>query len=114
MEAQQAYLSLLTIPFEARQKVELSFVDLKESAGQSGEALMKLALDADDHRIVAQIRTRDGFIVEPWVILVQAINHAADHRRQISGMMRSLGITPPDLDGWTFGQEMGALSPLSA
>jgi uncharacterized damage-inducible protein DinB len=52
--------------------------------------------------------------VEPWVILVQVINHATEHREQIKSMLTALGITPPDIDGWDFGDVMKALVPMSS
>ena len=36
------------------------------------------------------------------VLLTQAINHATEHRSQIMATLTQLGITPPDLDGWTY------------
>jgi uncharacterized damage-inducible protein DinB len=59
-----------------------------------------------------QLQTRDGFYVEPWVIMVQVINHATEHREQIKSMLSSLGITPPDLDGWNYGEFTNALLPI--
>ena len=51
--------------------------------------------------------------MEPWVILVQAINHATEHREQINSMLSALGITPPDLDGWSYGEAIQALVPVT-
>jgi uncharacterized damage-inducible protein DinB len=45
--------------------------------------------------------------------MVQAINHATEHREQISSMLTALGVTPPDLDGWAYGEATGALIPIS-
>jgi uncharacterized damage-inducible protein DinB len=44
-------------------------------------------------------------------VLVQAIDHAAEHREQIKSMLSALGITPPDIDGWSYGEVAGALRP---
>jgi uncharacterized damage-inducible protein DinB len=57
--------------------------------------------------------TRDGYYVEPWVILVQIINHATEHREQIKSMLTALGITPPSIDGWDYGETVHALFPIS-
>lgn len=35
-----------------------------------------------------------------WVIIVQAINPATEHREQIKSMLSTLGVTPPRIDGW--------------
>jgi uncharacterized damage-inducible protein DinB len=111
--SQQGYLSLLTLPVEARPRVSLQFTELQESARSSGEGLLALARDMTDDYLKTQIRTTDGYIVEPWVVLVQVINHATEHREQIKSMLSALGVVPPDLDGWTYGEVTDALVPLS-
>ena len=40
-------------------------------------------------------------------LLVQAINHATEHRTQISAIITQLGIEPPDLSGWVYMEETG-------
>ena len=37
------------------------------------------------------------------VILVQAINHATEHRGHAATILTQLGITPPAMDGWEHG-----------
>jgi uncharacterized damage-inducible protein DinB len=37
------------------------------------------------------------------VILVQAIDHAAEHRTHAATILTQLGIEPPPMDGWRFG-----------
>jgi uncharacterized damage-inducible protein DinB len=77
----------------------------------SGEAL--LALLRDESKIpTTSLQTRDGFHVEPWVVIVQIINHATEHREQINSMLSAMGITPPDMDGWSHGDAMGVLIPI--
>ena len=110
VESQRGYLALLTLPPEARQHAPLSFAELAESATASGEGLLALACG---ERLETRLKTTDGYVVEPWVVMLQAINHATDHRRQISGMLRAMGVTPPRLDGWAFGEAGGALVPTS-
>ena len=36
------------------------------------------------------------------LILLQAVNHATEHRSQIATILTQLGIEPPAMDGWTF------------
>lgn len=114
VESQQGYLSLLTLPPEARHSAPLSFAELRDSASRSGEGLLALARDETSQHFETRLRTTDGYLVERWVVMVQSINHATDHRRQIRGMLRALGVDPPDLDGWAFGEVAGALVPVSA
>ncbi len=113
VESQRGYLSLLTLPPEARNQPPLAFAELKESAIESGEELLSLRQEKATGKLKNRIRTKDGYFVDPWVVTVQVINHGNDHRRQISGMLRALGVAPPVLDGWSFGEAEGALVPAS-
>jgi uncharacterized damage-inducible protein DinB len=45
--------------------------------------------------------------------MVQAINHATEHREQIKSMLSSLGVTHPEIDGWDYGEVTKALIPIS-
>jgi uncharacterized damage-inducible protein DinB len=112
-EAQQGYLSLLTLPPEARSKCTLSFAELRGSITRTGEALLVLVRDGALDRLTSRLRTRDGYLVEPWVVLLQVLNHATDHRRQVQSMLRALGVTPPRIDGWAFGEFAGGMEAVS-
>lgn len=111
--SQRNYLATLTLPVEARINPTLSFAELRESAHISGEGLLALAKGEPDNPVKSPVQTRDGYTVEPWVLMVQVINHANEHREQVSSMLTALGITPPDLDGWSFGAATGASVPVS-
>jgi len=111
--AQQGYLSLLTLPVEARQKVSPSFGELQELVRTSGEGLLVLARDENSKHLKTRLQTTDGYFVEPWVVMVQVINHATEHREQIKSMLSSLGVTPPDIDSWIYGEVTNALIPIS-
>jgi uncharacterized damage-inducible protein DinB len=112
--SQQGYLSLLT-GMEPRFNWQASpaFAELQESASITGEGLLAVARDEPSKSLRTQLHTKDGYCVEPWVVMVQAINHATEHREQIKSMLSSVGATPPDVDGWDYGEITNALTPLS-
>ena len=113
VSSQHSYLRTLTLPLEARlEAVTVAFAELQESASKSGEGLLALAR-GEQKPLKDQLQTRDNFYVEPWVLMVQIINHATEHREQINSMMSALGVTPPDLDGWSYGEVTNALIPIS-
>ena len=113
VSSQQSYLRTLTMPLEERlDSITVAFAGLQESASKSGEGLLALAR-GEIKPLKAQLQTRDGYYVEPWVLMVQIINHATEHREQIKSMLRSLGVTAPDIDGWDYGEATNALSPIS-
>lgn len=109
--SQAGYLSLLTLPVEERHYKTLEFGDLQESARRSGDGLLAL-VRGQQEPFSSRLQTRDGFYVEPWVVIVQVINHASEHREQICSMLSALGVTPPDLDGWGYGEATGTLVPI--
>lgn len=114
VSSQHGYLRTLTIPAEERlQRVEPAFEDLQESARVSGEGLLSLLREEAGSFPGSRLQTRDGFYVEPWVLIVQIINHATEHREQIKSMLSALGITPPNIDGWDYGEVTKALVPIS-
>ena len=39
--------------------------------------------------------------------LTQAIHHGTDHRSQICTGLSALGIEPPEIDVWAFGEHQG-------
>lgn len=115
VHSQQHYLRHLTLPLEERltPSPAPSFAELEETVTKSGDALLALVRDPANLPDQGQIQTPDGYLVEPWVIIVQIINHATEHREQISSVLSALGVTPPSLDGWTFGEAESALIPIS-
>ena len=44
--------------------------------------------------------------VPKTIILTQVINHATEHRAQIMVTMTQLGIEPPELDSWSYFDEL--------
>jgi len=113
VSSQQGYLSLLTLPVEARPDVRPAFSELQESARISGEGLLALARDEANQSLKTRLQTKDGYFVEPWVVMLQVINHATEHREQINSMLTSLGVAPLELDGWAFGEATHTIVPIS-
>jgi uncharacterized damage-inducible protein DinB len=113
VSSQQSYLRTLTLPLEARLDTPtVAFAELQESASKSGEGLLTL-VRGEQNPLTSRLQTRDGYYVESWVLMVQIINHATEHREQICSMLSALGVTPPDLDGWSYAEATSALIPIS-
>lgn len=74
--SQQGYPSLLTLPVESRRDASPAFAEFLESASASGEGLLALARDEPSKPVKTLLRTTDGYFVERWVAMVQAIIHA--------------------------------------
>jgi len=111
VHSQQGYLLLLTMPVDQRLNVAPTFAELGESAHKSGAGLLALA-SGDQRPFEARLTTTDGFYTEPWVVMLQVINHATEHREQIKSMLSALGVSPPNIDGWDYGEATNALIPI--
>ena len=73
---------------------------LRQRAESSGEVLLKVAEQADLDRI---LHLDGGTYDAPAIIVViQAIQHAIDHRSQIATLLSQLNIELPGLDAWSF------------
>ncbi len=57
-----------------------------------------------------RVQETEGWWVDPWVVMLQVINHATEHREQIKSMLTALGVTPPSIDGWDYGEFTNAYS----
>lgn len=87
------------------------FAALQEAATITGEGL--LALAGDKSGKMETTFQHDGYVITPWVVMVQAINHATEHREQIKSMLSAFGVTPPRIDGWMYGRLTNALIELN-
>ncbi|HET6846777.1 MAG TPA: DinB family protein [Anaerolineales bacterium] len=112
VRAQQNYLRHLTRvepPFTWETPPPLE--KMRDSLTRSGQGFLEIARDEAGRLPGSRVQTRDGSKVEPWVIMLQTINHATEHREQINSMLTALGVTPLDLDGWSYASQVNAITP---
>lgn len=72
---------------------------LLERSRFTGDRLVETADQLDPEALVDTGKYR----VPTSVLLVQAINHATEHRAHAATILTQLGIQPPPVDGWNFG-----------
>ena len=80
----------------------VGFDDLRKRARLNGESLIALrrAMAAGpDLRIPEEDEIYD---IPAIIVLIQAINHGADHRSQIATIVGQYGIEFPELSGWRY------------
>lgn len=78
---------------------------LAASVRASAAALTALARSRPGSKV-----DRDpGEVIDAEVVLVQSINHSTEHRSQVCTILTALGVTPPELDGWTWGDADGRI-----
>lgn len=77
-----------------------SWAALREAALRNGQAFSHAITE-----LVADPIQRGTFHDEPYeirtsVLIVQAIDHATEHRSQIRTLLSANGIVPPEIGGW--------------
>jgi len=106
--AQGRYLSLLTGEPQAnplrRGDGFSGFADLRERALRTSEELAAVAARAEPGRMVLVDWQGQQEPVNSSTLLIQAINHATEHRAHVATIMGSRGIEPPEMDGWAYGE----------
>jgi uncharacterized damage-inducible protein DinB len=82
-------------------------------ATESSEALVREAESlVTDSRVTFVMELDDAKTATKSALLVQALQHATEHREQICAALTHLGSHPPDLSGWAWADATGAASEL--
>jgi uncharacterized damage-inducible protein DinB len=65
----------------------------------------------DPDAMVTEVDPADGFrrVAPVGMRLAAALQHGSDHRSQICTALTTLGVSPPAIDVWTFGVELGRI-----
>jgi len=111
--ADRAYLSVLSGGQVAQ--VDEDSMDLAQLRAVMATAARDwasvLAADPDPEAIVARSRD-DGSVshAPAGIRLAQAIHHGTDHRSQICTALTTLGVEPPAIDVWDYGEVDGRVA----
>ena len=91
---------------------------IREQAGWPGFPRLRESLAWSEPLLLAAAETtpEDEFVEEEWsggvvrlmvaTVLAQAINHATEHRTNITTMLAAAGIEHPELDVWAYAKEI--------
>jgi len=74
-------------------------------ASRVGLAERSNAINAEPYTWTSQ----DGEVISAGLVMIQAYNHATEHRSQICTILTALGVQPPELDGWVWGEATGRI-----
>src|SRR5437870_5231967 len=61
----------------------------------------------DPDRNIHVVKPDETYDVTAGVLVAQVLNHGNEHRAQIYTILTTLGLEPPDLDGWSYGESTG-------
>jgi uncharacterized damage-inducible protein DinB len=108
--AQQRYAHVFKggpIPTEPAERVHErdpfpGFDRLRTSAEASGGLLREAAEAPDPDRTMTRVYRGQEERLPAWVLLLQAINHATEHRTNITSILAEHGVEVADIDGWTY------------
>mgnify|MGYP003595621663 CR=1 FL=1 len=103
--SERSYLQRITTGKPYRRPADappLTMEEMQASIRASGEGLVIAAplVQAQDRVEVLWEGVPNA--VPCAILLTQAINHATEHRAQVAATLTQIGVTPPDIDGWTY------------
>lgn len=75
---------------------------VREHLRQSGEGLVAYTETVEGAPILQVVWRGETYEQPASLFLVQAINHATEHRTQVKTALTQAGIQPPEIDGWTW------------
>ena len=78
---------------------------IRASATESGEALIEIAERAQPSDILRGTYRGAPYEIPASTLLIQAINHATEHRAHIVSILSQRGVETPGLDGIAYATE---------
>ena len=89
----------------------MSFRELRDQIATHGEAWSKVLATADPDLMLTRRRDDGSATSAPLSIrLAQAVHHGTDHRSQICTALTTLGVEPPFIDVWDYGESVGTVT----
>jgi uncharacterized damage-inducible protein DinB len=79
---------------------------LKKRAAETGDALIELAGHYTPDWTLHGTWRAEPFTMKAIVPIMQAINHATEHRAHVMTALTQQGATMPDLDIWAYNSEV--------
>jgi uncharacterized damage-inducible protein DinB len=87
----------------------MSIEELRDAAERHGEVWAGILASDPDPDEVLIVHQDDGseFHTTIAIRLAQALHHGTDHRSQICTALTTIGIQPPGIDVWDYGEALG-------
>ncbi|MFN2543456.1 MAG: DinB family protein [Actinomycetota bacterium] len=77
------------------------------------EELASSPFDPDRTIHVVNKNAGEEFDVKAGMLVAQVLNHGNEHRAQIFTILTTIGVEPPDLDAWSYGEATGRFVMIS-
>jgi uncharacterized damage-inducible protein DinB len=75
---------------------------------RTGARSIELASTTPDERILTYVIEGEERVWPAWVVLGQVIDHGREHRSHVATILTQLGIEPPEMDMWAYGEAVKA------
>jgi uncharacterized damage-inducible protein DinB len=111
------YLSTMTAGrYAAIDEDHMDLPELRTEMERHGPAWTELLSTQPDPDTIVVRRRGDGseFHAPLGIRLAQVVHHGTDHRSQICTSLTTLGVEPPEIDLWSFGEETGRVMEVGA
>jgi uncharacterized damage-inducible protein DinB len=90
------------------EEAERSLAELRSTITSNGATWTQvLAGELDADADVAEVGDGWTFHAPLGLRLAQVVQHGTDHRSQVCTALTSVGMTPPEIDLWSFGEATG-------
>ncbi|HET9201496.1 MAG TPA: DinB family protein [Dehalococcoidia bacterium] len=96
------FQSLQTADVNEMMGKDASFALLLASARETGDIFIKVAAEADQDWAIEREYAGEKHTLKGSTLLIQAIDHATEHRTQVRDILTEQGLQPPVVDGWTY------------
>lgn len=93
----------------------MDLAELRAVMERNGQAWSELLAEGVDPSEMLVRRWEDGSETQApiGIRLAQALHHGTDHRSQICTALTTLGIEPPLIDVWDFGEQAGSVTEIT-
>jgi len=82
--------------------VRPSLPEMRERLVRSGTKLLEVATSLEDGRRLRGTFAGEGRDIPAYAPLIQAIQHGAEHRTNITSTLAAIGVQSPEIDAWGF------------
>jgi uncharacterized damage-inducible protein DinB len=79
-----------------------TMAEIRDELARTGADLIAAARVAIPGSMVRVARRGEWLDLPVELFMVQALDHGKEHRTQVSAILTQQGVTPPDMDGWTY------------
>lgn len=102
-------LGFVDEPISDKDEPALDVPALQTASESHAELWRRVVASEPDPDEMVTVRRDDGSATHAstGLRLAQAIHHGTDHRSQVCTALTSLGIEPPEIDLWAFGEATG-------